>query len=76
MEVTKFEIRKDGDSHIASFTVRLNTDTDKFNDKMEEILDRTRKKLEDMHKINPGDYFIARKPKDANSRIAVDRRDG
>lgn len=62
MEVTKFEIRKDGDSHIASFTVRLNTDTDKFNDKMEEILDRTRKKLEDMHKINPGDYFIARKP--------------
>ncbi len=68
MEVTKFEIRKDGDSHIASFTVRLNTDTDKFNDKMEEILDRTRKKLEDMHKINPGDYFIARKPKDANER--------
>ena len=80
MEVTKFEIRKDGDSHIASFTVRLNTDTDKFNDKMEEILDRTRKKLEDMHKINPGDYFIARKPKDATGGLpwidAMDKFDG
>ena len=80
MEVTKFEIRKDGDSHIASFTVRLNTDTDKFNDKMEEILDRTRKKLEDMHKINPGDYFIARRPKDATGGLpwidAMNKFDG
>lgn len=80
MEVTKFEIRKDGDTHIASYTVRLNPYTDKFNDKMEEFRDLVNKELADMHKIKPGDYFIARKPKDALGGLpwidAMDKFDG